>query len=157
MSAEVTVTIRDARREDLETVVALIHGGIVEGAISDEEPGPPLPASYVAAFEAIQAHPSCRLLVAERGGRIAGTFQLTILPNIAHRGLPVAQIESVHVAAELRGQGVGEVMLRWAMAEASAAGCYRLQLTSNKKRTRAHAFYRRLGFVASHEGMKLAL
>jgi GNAT superfamily N-acetyltransferase len=149
-----TVIIRDARREDLETIAALIHGGIAEGTTSDEDPGPPLPASYLAAFEAIEAHPSCRLLVAERDGRVAGTFSLAILPNFAHQGRPVAQIESVHVAADLRSHGIGEVMVRWAIAEAEAADCVRLQLTSNKKRTRAHDFYRRLGFVASHEGMK---
>jgi hypothetical protein len=32
-----------------------------------------------------------------------------------------------------------------------------IQLTSDKTRTRAHRFYERLGFTASHEGMKLAL
>ena len=152
-----TITIRDARRDDLETIAALIHGGIVEGSVSGENPGPPLPASYVAAFEAIEAHPSCRLMVAEFEGRVAGTFSLAILPNFAHQGRPVAQIESVHVAADLRSHGIGEQMLYWAIGEARAAACVRLQLTSNKKRTRAHDFYRRLGFVSSHEGMKLAL
>lgn len=151
------ITIRDARRDDLETLVALIHGGIVEGSVSDEDPGPPLPAGYVAAFEAIQAHPSCRLFAVEMDGRVVATFSLAILPNFAHQGHPVAQIESVHVAADMRSHGIGEQMVRWAIDEARAAGCARLQLTSNKKRTRAHDFYRRLGFVASHEGMKLAL
>jgi hypothetical protein len=32
-----------------------------------------------------------------------------------------------------------------------------VQLTSNKQRKDAHRFYERLGFVASHEGFKLAL
>jgi hypothetical protein len=32
-----------------------------------------------------------------------------------------------------------------------------VQLTSDKSRTDAHRFYQRLGFVASHQGMKLAL
>ncbi len=151
------VTIRDARREDLDTIAALIHGGIVEGSVSDEDPGPPLPESYVAAFEAIEAHPSCRLLVAEFEGRVAGTFSLAILPNFAHQGRPVAQNETDHVAADLPRQVIGEVMVRWSVERAREAGCVRLQLTSNKKRTRAHDFYRRLGFSASHEGMKLAL
>ena len=35
--------------------------------------------------------------------------------------------------------------------------CIRVQLTTSKVRARAHHFYQRLGFVASHEGMKLAL
>ena len=36
-------------------------------------------------------------------------------------------------------------------------GCILMQLTTSKKRTDAQRFYRRLGFVNSHEGMKLAL
>ena len=38
-------------------------------------------------------------------------------------------------------------MLEYAREEALAAGCYRLSLTSNAKRTDAHAFYRRCGMV----------
>jgi GNAT superfamily N-acetyltransferase len=48
-------------------------------------------------------------------------------------------------------------MLHWAIARAQADGCVRLQLTSNRVRTDAHRFYRRLGFVDSHVGMKLLL
>lgn len=61
------------------------------------------------------------------------------------------------VEPSLRGQGIGEAMMRWAIDEARRRGCFRVQLTSNKVRKRAHAFYERLGFVASHEGMKLSL
>jgi hypothetical protein len=32
-----------------------------------------------------------------------------------------------------------------------------VQLTTDKSRTGAHRFYERLGFAASHEGMKLFL
>jgi hypothetical protein len=32
-----------------------------------------------------------------------------------------------------------------------------MQLTTDKSRLDAHRFYTRLGFVASHEGMKLPL
>ena len=35
--------------------------------------------------------------------------------------------------------------------------CNLVQLSSNKARTEAHRFYERLGFVMSHEGMKLKL
>ncbi len=47
--------------------------------------------------------------------------------------------------------------MRWAVDEARRRGSFRVQLTSNKVRRRAHRFYERLGFVASHEGMKLKL
>ena len=48
-------------------------------------------------------------------------------------------------------------MMAWAIAEARRRGCALVQLTSDKSRTSAHRFYERLGFVATHEGMKLAL
>jgi hypothetical protein len=48
-------------------------------------------------------------------------------------------------------------MLSWAIAEAGRRGCIRVQLTSNVNRLRAHQFYERLGFRATHKGMKLFL
>ena len=41
--------------------------------------------------------------------------------------------------------------------EARRHTCFRVQLTRNKARTRAHRFYEGLGFKATHEEMKLAL
>ncbi len=48
-------------------------------------------------------------------------------------------------------------MMGWTVDEARRRGCVRVQLTTNKARKRAHRFYERLGFTASHEGMKLSL
>lgn len=48
-------------------------------------------------------------------------------------------------------------MFRWAIEEARARGCALVQLTTDKTRADAHRFYDRLGFVASHEGLKLQL
>ena len=47
--------------------------------------------------------------------------------------------------------------MREAVARARAAGCRLVQLTTISTRTDAHRFYERLGFVASHVGMKLRL
>jgi GNAT superfamily N-acetyltransferase len=79
------------------------------------------------------------------------------LPSLSNQGLPTAEVEGVHVAESHRGQRIGEAMMLWAIAEARRLGCKRLQLTSNKARIDAHRFYERLGFVKSHEGMKLNL
>src|SRR5581483_9518986 len=98
-----------------------------------------------------------RLMVAELSGRVAGTFQLTIIQGLMYRGARTAQVEAVRVAADLRGRGIGEAMMRWAIAESRCRGCLRLQLTSNKARGDAHRFYERLGFRRTHEGMKLDL
>ena len=95
--------------------------------------------------------------MAEVDGRVVGAFHLTIIQYVAYRGGRVAQIENVIVDPAERSRGIGEAMMRFAIEEARRQGCFRVQLTSNKARKRAHRFYERLGFVSSHEGMTLAL
>jgi GNAT superfamily N-acetyltransferase len=84
-------------------------------------------------------------------------MQVSFLPGLARRGSLRAQIEAVRVAGSTRGSGLGAAMMTWAIDEARRRGCALVQLTSDKSRADAHRFYQRLGFVPSHEGMKLAL
>lgn len=98
-------------------------------------------------LEKVQQYPSYRLLVAEVGDRIVGTFTLLIMENLLHQGASSAIVEAVAVDPQLQGQGIGRQMMHWAMAEAQRANCYKLALSSNLKRDRAHAFYDSLGFT----------
>ena len=148
--------LRRARREDLPSIVALLQDDFL-GAAREVPKGAPLPASYGDAFEEIDRDPRCELVVAEDGGEIVGTFQATLLVHLGSMGARSLQLENVHVSAARRSRGVGRLMMEWAIARARVQGCARVQLTTNKLRKDAHRFYERLGFVASHEGMKLAL
>lgn len=65
--------------------------------------------------------------------------------------------EAVRVRADYRSQGLGHAMFEWAIGEARRHGCALVQLTTDKTRTDAHRFYDSLGFVSSHEGLKLDL
>ena len=150
------VRIRDATEADLPRVVELLQQESL-GQERREDPGPPLPDAYRRAFRDIASDPRQRLLVAEVDGSVVGTFAFIVIPNLSYRGRPVAQVENVVVDEPWRGRGVGEAMMRWAIEEATRAGCFRIQLTSNKAREDAHRFYRRLGFASSHEGFKLYL
>ncbi len=145
--------VRHATEADLPRIVELL------AQLSPDEPreelGPPLPEYYRRAFQQIQADPNQRLLLAEAGGRVVGTASLLIVPNLSHQGRPYAIVENVVVDATERGAGYGELLLRHAMEEARRAGCYKLSLTSNKRRTDAHRFYGRLGFQATHEGFRV--
>jgi ribosomal protein S18 acetylase RimI-like enzyme len=78
-------------------------------------------------------------------GRVVGTFVLLVMDNLAHR-TPSAVVEDVCVDQQLRGQGIGRALMRFAMEFARQNGCYKLALSSNAVRERAHAFYRSLGF-----------
>lgn len=122
-----------------------------------EMPGEPLHENYVRAFEAIQEDENNELVVAMDGADIVGMLQLTFIPGISRCGSWRLLIEGVRVAAGHRGKGYGREMLEWAIARGRQRGCALVQLTTDKARTDARRFYESLGFVASHEGMKLPL
>lgn len=149
------VEIREAVREDLPAIVALLADDPL--GEQREVAADPLPPGYHQAFEEIEADPRQSLLVAEMGGRIVGTLQLSILPNLTYGGRRRAQVEGVRIAAEARGRGIGRALVERAKNTAIAAGCHMLQLTANRQRPQAVHFYERLGFVDSHHGLKLYL
>lgn len=97
------------------------------------------------------------VLVAEDDGRIAGALVLAIIENITRKGTPYAIIENVVVDEAARGKRLGEALIERAIVEARRAGCYKVSLTSNKRRTEAHRFYERLGFVQTHEAFRIDL
>jgi GNAT superfamily N-acetyltransferase len=144
-----SILIRRAVLADLPAVLALY----ADDALSLHRPGNDA-ASYAKAFVEIESDPRTGIYVATRDGLIVGTFQATVLYHLLAQ---VMQLEAVHVHSTERGRGVGTAMMRWALADARAKGCTRVQLTSQKRRVDAHRFYERLGFVRSHEGMKVEL
>lgn len=118
----------------------------------------PLPEIYYEAFRRIDTDPHQELIVAEDdNGLIIGTMQLTFIPYLTYQGGIRAQIEAVRISEEVRGQGLGMEMIRHAIGRARERGAHVVQLTTDKKRPDALRFYEKLGFRASHEGMKLHL
>lgn len=97
------------------------------------------------------------LVVAIEDHKVVGTMQLSFIPGLARRGALRAQIEAVRADSPYRSSGLGSAMLLWAVDEARRRGCALVQLTTDKTRVDAQRFYQRLGFVASHEGLKLDL
>lgn len=147
--------IRAAIRGNLPAIVRLIaDDGLGRGR---EDTSEPLAACYVQAFEALERDPNNEMIVMERDGAVIGYLQLTFIPGLSRQGAWRAQIESVRIASALRGQGLGRRLFEWAIARAREKNCGLVQLTSDKARAEAHRFYGSLGFVASHEGMKLTL
>ena len=149
------LVLRDAKRGEVAAIVKMLADD--ELGRTREEIGDPLPAPYYEAYEEIGRDPNNRLLVAEVRGEIVGTLQLTFIRGLSRKAARRAQIEAVRVAGPHRGTGLGEQMIRAAIEIARNAGCSIVQLTTDKRRTDAHRFYERLGFVASHEGMKFSL
>jgi GNAT superfamily N-acetyltransferase len=146
---------RDATINDLNALRALLAddplGSTRENTEASED------ASYVSAFEAIEQDPDIRLIVAECDAEVVGCLQLIFTPHLTYCGGWRATIEAVRVRSDHRGGGLGTALFGYAIEQARERGCHLVQLTTDKRRPRALAFYERLGFVASHIGVKLHL
>src|SRR5690625_1292609 len=144
---------RKANEEDLHSIVRLLADD--ELGSQRERFEEPLPAVYYEAFYAIESQVGNEILLAVEGQKVIGCLQLTIIPGLARQGMKRAQIEGVRVDRHYRGEKVGEKLFENAISIARSKQCGMVQLTSDKQRNDAHRFYEKLGFSASHEGLKL--
>ncbi|OWV81172.1 GNAT family acetyltransferase [Rhizobium sp. R634] len=144
---------RLARQSDLAAIVRLLAEddlGSAREIVSD-----PIDARYLSAFAAIEADANQMLAVAsDADDQLVGCLQLSFIPGLSRAGMWRGQIESVRIARDLRGSGLGSEFIDWATAQCVERGCGLVQLTSDKTRADSIRFYEKLGFVASHEGLK---
>ncbi len=146
---------RKATRQDLRAIIAmLVDDEIGQGRESASDI---VEQAYLDAFSAIEQEPNHQLIVLEIEGKIAGCLQLSFIPGLSRKGMWRGQIENVRIHRDFRGKGLGEQFFNWAIEECRKNGCGLVQLTTDKGRSEAYRFYERLGFAASHEGMKLDL
>ena len=146
------VRLRRARASDVPALVRLMSDDVISAGRESADLAP-----YERAFARIDAEPAQLLVVGEVDGDPVCTLQLTVIPGLARGGALRGQVEAVRVRSDLRSRGIGEALLRWAADELRSRGCTVAQLTTDKRRTDAHRFYARLGWVNSHEGFKLSL
>lgn len=149
------LTFRLAVKADVPDIVRMLADDIF-GA-GRERAGDVIPESYYIAFERICLDPNQELTVAEMDGKKVGTFQLSFIQYLNAQGVLRMQVEAVRTHAGYRGKGIGTQMFQYIINRAKEKGCDVVQLTSDKRRTEAIRFYERLGFNASHQGLKLKL
>jgi GNAT superfamily N-acetyltransferase len=149
------VVVREAHEDDLNALVALFAADAIGG--HGDTLAPETYPEYLRAFKVIQASPDQTLYVAERTGTVVGTFQTMITTSLTGRGSSAMIIEAVQTRDDMRGQGIGALMIEICIAEAKRRDIRLVQLTSNAARKDAHRFYERLGFKPSHLGFKMAL
>lgn len=146
--------IRKAKKEDVSVIVQMIANDKLGKLREDYKL--PLPEKYFTAFENIDNDPNQELVVIENeSGEVIGTLQLSFIQYLTYQGGIRAQIEAVRIHEVYRGKGIGKKLFEWAITRAKEKGAHVLQLTTDKKRPEAFDFYIKLGFKASHEGMKL--
>ena len=147
------IHIRRATAADVAPIVAML----ADDHLGSGRESPDDLAPYHRAFTRIDADPDQLLAVADDGGEMVGTLQLTFIPGLSRRGATRALVEAVRVRADRRGGGLGGTLVKWAIDAARQRDCVLVQLTSDASRTAAHRFYLRLGFQQSHLGFKLTL
>ena len=147
------MVIREATAADLPRIIGLMAQLL-------DDPGEAYdatPESYDRAFAEICADARQTLFVAEREGVIVGSLVLVVVPNLGRHGRPYAILENIVVDAAHRSGGIGEALVRRAVALAEEAGCYKVGLTSRTHRTDAHRFYERVGFHVGSHGFRIDL
>jgi len=118
----------------------------------------PLPICYIEAFNRINEDHNQELIVVENEqSEIVGTLQLSFLQYLTYQGGIRIQIEAVRIDEKYRNKGLGKQFFLWAIEKSKSKGAHVVQLTTDKKRPEAKTFYLKLGFIDSHEGMKLHL
>ena len=147
--------IREAQAADIPRILELYR----QLAFTPQPPNTPQPSTveYQQAFSNISQTTGYQLLVAEEDSKILGTAVVAILPGIAHGVSPFAVVEYVVVDEARRSQGIGRLLMEHIKEQAKKAGCYKIMLTSDNRRTEAHDFYRSLGYEASAYGFRLYL
>lgn len=150
--AGMRIEIRVATESDLPEILALyaqpgidpginagIDAGIDDSAVLDREAAANL-------FRRIASYPRYSLYVALADGGIRGSFALLIMDNLAHLGAPSGIVEDVVVDPAYHRKGIGTSMMKHAITECRKHRCYKLALSADRKRKKAHSFYEALGF-----------
>lgn len=135
------ICIRQAHEEDIEGILAIYSQPSIDNGVclSHKE------ATEI--FRTIESYPNYKIYVSEVDDRIVGTITVLIMHNIGHLGKKSALFESIAVLPEWQGRGIGKKMLEYAINLCKEHGCYKITLSADIKREKAHHFYKSLGFV----------
>jgi ribosomal protein S18 acetylase RimI-like enzyme len=128
--------LREARVEDAEALVELEDMAFPEGTLTIED-----------VRDAVGTQAVYRVLEERKAGAIAGSLLAE------ERARSTGHISTIAVHPEYQRSGLGEAMLKWALATFSERGLRRASLTVNTDNAAAIALYRKLGFVPGRIGV----
>jgi len=136
------VLIREATKADLPQILELYKQPDMDDKVLSLE-------AVNALYLKMSANPHYKVYLAFEGSDILGTFAHLMIPSVAQQDNYLAIVEDVMVSPKAQGKGFGKLMIHFALELAEKMNCYKLALSSNSKREKAHGFYRSLGFVES--------
>jgi putative acetyltransferase len=129
--------LRPYRPEDKNAVIAMIDGVYREYADRVH-----LEKSEADLLDIPGNYAQGQFMVLDDAGVIRAT--VAISPDPARPG--VAYLKRLYLDAGLRGTGAGTQLLEWFLETALGLGLRRVELWSDVRFERAHAFYRKMGF-----------
>jgi ribosomal-protein-alanine N-acetyltransferase len=132
-------------------------GYLLRPAVEDDLPeyieldrqafGAPRPMSVAAAREKLGTASLLQVLVSEADGRVAGFLSLLRWPQAT------GAVDDIAVRPDLQGRGLGEAMMRWALAWFRQEGMRRAWLDVLLNNAPALSLYRKLGFTPGTTGL----
>ena len=135
MSQNLPITVRLARLEDAEALTKL----------ADQLGYPSTVEQVRRRFKTLaEKSDENAVFVAEADGKILGWVHAHLYNLLVDD--PEIEIGGLVVDETVRGQRIGERLMQAAEAWTLAKGCSSVYLRSNVIRTRAHEFYKRLGY-----------
>jgi GNAT superfamily N-acetyltransferase len=129
--------IRDAKPSDAARLVELIHE-------LDHEIDEKRVRKNLTALKKTDELP----LVATLGKKVVGMCGVG-RRVVIHRPAPLGRITALVVTKEVQRHGIGRMLVEAAEEWMRKRGCYLVEVTSNDRRTAAHAFYRHMGYERS--------
>jgi GNAT superfamily N-acetyltransferase len=131
------IDIRAAEKTDAPAITALLHE-LGYPSNTDEE--------VALRLTHWSGRDNLLVLVAADGTRVVGVAALAVTPYFERPGY-WGRLVALVVNEQVREKGVGRLLLTAAEQEASARGCVRMEISSARRRTDAHAFYAALGYA----------
>ncbi len=155
--------LRPARDDDSEGVIALIGAVFAEyeGCVLDvdlEEPELRRPASSFDGFWVLEegappGTPEDPSVGGRAAPRVVGCVGLGLRTDDS--GAPAAELKKLYLARELRGRGLGAMLVAHVEAAARAAGAEAIELWTDTRFTTAHGVYQRLGYARTGRSREL--
>lgn len=137
------VKVRAFMPDDMNAVIDLLQ---------DVSAYRPAAQAVPAMADAFAAQANCYACVAARDGRLVAFGSVFMLNRV--RGGRSGIIEDVVVASDVRGQGVGRVIVNSLIAAARERGCFKVSLEAAAS---AQLFYAAGGFEVGGQTMRILL
>jgi len=146
-----------AQKTDQDQLLALLNSRNEESRLVHPEKQAVDLVAAAEVFSTILTEPNVKIILGKIAEQVVATVTLFYLPRVRAGGYVVI-LEDVLVKKELRGQGVGSELMKFAIEHCkSDSRVKKIKLGTRKDATQVHQFYEKLGFSYQENLMQLSL